>query len=124
MADVVGKPRRRAPTLFVGIAIGLALLTGYLLAPAEAALTAGMHDSPDQMAQVWNERLQVAFPAGTPMTTLQDQLQAAKFTVDDEKHSATRIRSDLFKGCKAFLLVQWDVDGASAENVRGNVLTC
>ena len=33
-------------------------------------------------------------------------------------------RSDLFKGCGSILLVQWDVNGDLAENIRGTVLTC
>jgi hypothetical protein len=120
----MASPRRRANLLIAVLFVGAGLAIGFLLAPKESGLAAGLPDNPDQMAQVWNERLQAAFPAGTPLTTLEGHLQASKFTLRDDQQSATRGRSDLFKGCGSILLVQWDVDGDRAENVRGTVLTC
>lgn len=99
-------------------------MTIVMLAPKESALTASLPDNPDQMARTWNERLQATFPAGTSATTLEDQLQANRFTVGDDRHSATRSRSDLFKGCSTILSVKWDVDSGRAENIQGNVFTC
>lgn len=115
------KPRYGA---LVGVAaVGLGLLIWFLMAPDESAIVAGLPDDPDQMAVEWNDRVRVAFPDGTPVATLVEQLQAAKFTLDDSRMSASRQRSELF-ACGDMLFVRWSTEGDQAKQVEGVVFAC
>ena len=110
--------------ILIGVAaVGLGLVTGFLMAPGESAVVAGLPNDPDQMAAEWNDRVRVAFPDGTPVATLVSQLQAAKFTVDDSGLSASRQRSKLF-ACSDMLLVRWSTEGDQARQVEGVVFAC
>jgi hypothetical protein len=115
--------KRRYGILIPVVAVGLGMLTGFLMAPGESAIVAGLPSDPDQMAMEWNDRVRVAFPNGTPVATLVGQLQAAKFTVADNQLSASRRRRELF-GCANFLLVRWSADSDKVKQVEGVVLAC
>ena len=116
-------PKRRYGILMAVVAVGLGMLTGFLMAPGESAIVAGLPNDPDQMAVEWNDRVRVAFPDGTAVATLVSQLQAAKFTVDDSGLSASRQRSELF-ACSDVLFVRWLTEGDQAKQVEGIVSTC
>ncbi|WP_156342872.1 hypothetical protein [Devosia sp. A16] len=116
-------PKRRYGILIPVVAVGLGMLTGFLMAPSESAIVAGLPNDPDQMAVEWNDRVRVAFPDGTPVSTLVSQLQAAKFTVDDSRLSASRQRTKLF-ACSDRLFVRWSIDGDQAKQVEGTVFAC
>lgn len=105
------------------VAVGLGMLTGFLMAPGESAIVAGLPNDPDQMAVEWSDRVRVAFPDGTPVLTLVSQLQAAKFTMDDGGLSASRQRSKLF-ACSDMLFVRWSSDGDQAKQIEGVVFAC
>lgn len=115
--------KRRHGIVIPVVAVGLGMLTGFLIAPGESPIVAGIPNDPDQMAEEWNDRVSAAFPDGTPVATLVSQLQAAKFTVDDGRLSASRQRRQLF-ACGNFLLVRWSTDGDRAKQVEGVVLAC
>jgi len=119
----VVNPKRRYGILIPVVAVGLGMLTGFLIAPGESAIVAGLPSDPDQMAVEWNDRVRVAFPDGTAVATLVSQLQAAKFTVDDSQRSASRQRRELF-ACSDVLLVRWSTDGDQARQVEGVVFAC
>jgi hypothetical protein len=57
------------------------------------------------------------------LATLESQLQAAKFTVDDSELSAGRQRSKLF-ACSDMLFVRWSTDGDQAKQIEGVVFSC
>lgn len=120
----MAKPGRRYGFLIGAAGIGLGLLAGILLAPVEGGITADLPDDPTQMAVVWNDRVQTAFPDGTPVATLVSQLLSAKFLVADDQRSASRQRGSMFGVCSNMLFLRWSADGDRAAQVEGSVLTC